>query len=179
MVITGFVTESNAQTRTWAEMVSNIYEEEVAPQFNIFTGRNITAKNSVFLFATVTDEWAEALIGFSTSPRSGVEISLGVGIETHEKPWRSLLSVWLGNNKRSLLMMGEKGGSGNWYMLVASETIHPNLKIGAHAQRFVGIGPRLDIRLKESLNFWIVPVAWDFENNGAKSAVLALNVTIQ
>ncbi|MEK7632936.1 MAG: hypothetical protein AAB473_04040 [Patescibacteria group bacterium] len=61
-------------------------------------------------------------------------------------------------NYKSLHILGvvEYGGSGLWYKAVASYTIGP-VSIGAMAQRFDGLGPRIAVS-RWDLELWAAPL---------------------
>ncbi|QQR50266.1 hypothetical protein IPF86_04305 [Candidatus Nomurabacteria bacterium] len=141
----------------------------IEPDVNVFISKPFSdsSKFSFTSFTLVEQNWAEALVGLSYSPKSWLNIGLSAGIEHNPALYRFAGSVWLGKDRSSLLFLWEKGdGNDNyWYKTTALYDISTKVSLGAIAWRFHGIGPVAiyNVRKLDS-KFWVMP-AHDFEFN--------------
>ena len=57
----------------------------------------------------------------------------------------------------SLLGIVEHGGSGFWYQVPIKAQVK-NFGLGFFAQKFDGVGPRLDVLINKTFSLWIAPL---------------------
>lgn len=165
-----------AQTSFWTEVMYRDGNAGESVQINISASKKFTPTVGMFVWSISSKGWGESVIGAVYTPRPWVELNLGAGLEKNENPFRTQASVWVGNTKGSLYTAVENGGSGFWYVAVGNVPVHPNLGLGFRAQRFVGAGPRIQVK-RGKLMFWAVPIAWDLEKRGATNTTVALKIT--
>lgn len=144
----------------------------VSSQVNVYTTKQIRENMEVYTWSLVSENWSETYVGYNINPKSWLSVGAAFGIETSPGLWRGAAQVWMGNDFGSILTIGEYGDSGGWYLI---EGNHPVLNgkagIGFRAQRFVGVGPRFELKLNETLSIWTVPAAWDFEVDTRNSLI--------
>lgn len=68
----------------------------------------------------------------------------------------------------------EYGGSGYWYLFINTFAVHKNVNVGLYVERFVGIGPRVELHGK-LVTFIMSPVCYDIESK-TWHANVALNI---
>jgi len=171
-----YVLTSYAQVGMYGRYTIN---GKVEPSFNFYGEKKISEKVNLTYFALIEEKWSEALVGLSYSPVKWISLGLSTGIEHNPAIIRFGGSIWIGKDKTSLLMLGEKGdGRDNyWYKTVLSYKASEQLTFCAMAWRFHGIGPVIKYTPKESdLTIWVMP-AYDLEVN-AKRIILGLSVKI-
>jgi hypothetical protein len=117
--------------------------------------------------------YGEAYIGPTWSPTAHFSLGIAGGLETADDPWRVMAYSMAGYRSLHLLGVVEYGGSGLWYKGVVSYAIGP-VSIGAMAQRFDGLGPRIAVS-RWNLELWAAPL-YDFEAK-SPSALVGLNWT--
>lgn len=121
----------------------------------------------------VSPGYAETYIGPTWSPTVHFSLGIAGGMETADDPWRVMAYSMAGYMSLHLLGVVEYGGSGLWYKGVASYAIGP-VSIGAMAQRFDGLGPRLAVS-RWNLELWAAPL-YDIEAK-SPSVLVGLNWT--
>lgn len=129
----------------------------------------------VFFWGLGSSSWSEAVGGITLAPASWIELDLGAGVETDPNPWRVLGVLWLGSDKVSLLNAFETGGSGFLYDIELNITVseHANFGVGAMAQKFSGIGPRIQFDVGHTgLMVWASPIMWDLDDHSARNTLL-------
>ena len=186
VVFTLLPATSRAQTAFWVESQNKITTgNNVEPQLEAYQTKKLSPKFGTTVWALVSESWGEVLVGGTFSPSDWVEMGLSAGIETNSpSALRGGSSLWLGKGRLSLLLLGEKGGSGNWYNVLGTIRIANGkgrnwvlpTDVGIRGARFQGFGPYVNCRMG-SVQLWIVPVARDFESNET-SGVLGLRVTL-
>lgn len=108
------------------------------------THGNIENQFGTFAWFFVSEFWAEGYVGLTYAPLSYCQVGLGVGIEQAKYPLRFGGSLWLGNGHWSVL---SDGGSGFWHRVVANYHLSPLIGIGFMSEKFMGVGPRLELNL--------------------------------
>lgn len=104
-------------------------------------------------FALITKNWAEAYIGPTYSPAGWVSAGMSFGGQQHEGKVtpRYATSLWMGGGERLPLQFlgffeGDGSLAGAWYDVKALYSPRPWLSLGVHSRRFVGIGPRVEVK---------------------------------
>jgi hypothetical protein len=172
----------SGQTSIWAESQNQVTlsTADMAPQINVSAGSVVSKKLGIFLWALQSESWGEIYVGPSYKFVKGVEVGVGVGIESDPKPLRSAVYALFSGNGRSLYMTAETGGSGPWYQVEGNQAfnlMHQPAGIGFRYQSFIGIGPRLEATtLKGHLMVWVVPIAIDFENNNSQNMLFGIRL---
>jgi hypothetical protein len=101
------------------------------------------------MFYVVNKDWGELVVGPAYNHESGVGASVLVGVETHNQGyWRVNPNIWLYRGRFGGLQILEWGASGFWYQTRVTWTLHPNLQVGVHSQRFLGTGPLVQVPVK-------------------------------
>jgi hypothetical protein len=167
---------ANAQT-FWVENQNVLRNEKVTPQANIYGDMKFNDKLGMFGWSLLSEEWSEVILGPTFSPTSSMQFAVGVGVETYEKPARAYFSAWFGGAKSSLFLNWETGGSGTYYLTEGNLGLGKGVVgIGFRGERFVGIGPRVELKLGKVM-LWALPVAWDPEDNNTRISSLALRLS--
>lgn len=171
-------TASYAQLQMYGRYAIN-GNGKIEPDINLFGTKKLSEKVKLTYFALIEEKWSEALIGISYSPAEWMSLGLSSGVEHNPAIYRFGGSIWLGRQKTSLLMLGEKGdGKGNyWYKTVLSYEFTDQFTFGAVAWRFHGVGPIVQYSPKKSdLAIWYMP-AYDPEFK-TKKMMLGLSIKI-
>lgn len=164
---------AEAQTSFWAESQNHVVKGGYTPTIDFSVTHKSSEKLGVFLWALVNDAWGEAIVGGVYTPTANVEFDLGVGLETDEDAWRTMGSLFIGGGRTSLLLVGELGGSGYWYLAETKYQMTSTVAIGLHGKRFVGFGPIIDVAVpRTKFSIWLVPTTWDPEDSASGSVVL-------
>ncbi len=178
---------SSAQSSFWVESMNTMSKTgDVAPQVNISGTHNVSKKLSVFIWSLNSSGWGEGIVGMTYSPKAGIEMSLGVGVEKNVNPGRMQGALFLAKHSFSIYTAAELGGSGYWYLvqpnwnLVSKPDSSLSISkfgVGIRAQRFAGIGPRAQVVfLRGRVMAWVVPIAIDPEVDGSRNAILAVRL---
>lgn len=149
---------------------------KVVPNVNFFGTKKISKKMNLTTFLLVEQNWSEALVGLSYSPKDWMSIGLSVGIEHNPALYRFAGSLWLGKGKVSSLTLWEKGdGKENyWYKEILAYKFSDKFTLAAVAWRFHGVGPMANFTPKKSIvTLWAMP-AYDFEAKQAR-AILGIS----
>jgi hypothetical protein len=167
-----------AQTTFWVESQNTVGSSGViAPQINISASKKYSATAGVFLWSLVSDGWAENIVGGLWAPKPWIEFNLGAGIETEpKKSGRAMGSVFVGGAKGFIVAVGEQGGSGHWYLFEGNRSLG-RIGVGFRAQRFVGVGPRIETDIAKKMKLWVVPYTWALEDETKGNLVVSLRVT--
>lgn len=139
--------------------------QKVVPDVNFYGAKKLTPTLNLTCFMLVEQNWAEALVGVSYSPRKWLTVEVQTGIEHNPALYRFLGSLWIGKGKTSLSLIGEKGdGKKNyWYKNTFKYQIDSVCSIGLRAWRFVGIGPVFQYKIEKlGITPWCM-LAHDFE----------------
>jgi len=76
-----------------------------------------------------------------------LELSANAGIENYNKPFRGGASIWIGQDKWSIISIQEDGGSGHWQKNVGKYYIKPTFAIGGLQQTYIGAGPYIEKKI--------------------------------
>ncbi len=136
-----------------------------------YSTKHLTDKVAIAGWGLVSDGWGEALVGATFAPAPSVELGLFYGFEQDEKPHRGMATLWIGNDRTSLLLIGEDGGSGYWYNTILMQKLSPTVAAGAQCKRFVGCGPRAGLAWNTWLDGYVTP-AYDFEDKVNRGKLL-------
>ena len=130
---------------------------------------------SVTATLVVSPDWSEAYVGPTWNPIKGFSLGVAGGIESADAPWRAMTYSSISHGNLSLLGIVEYGGSGYWYKASATYGLG-SISIGALAQRFDGVGPRIAYaHSRSNLQIWAAPL-YDPEEKAPK-ALLGLSWT--
>ncbi len=134
-----------------------VYEKNQTPKHNLelYLEKPAWGKVGVSAFTFVTSGWAEAYAGPTYAPSSWLTagVSLGAQQTNNELGIRYASSLWMGGGKVQFLGFVEgdnsvaRDASGFWYDAKAVYSPLPRLSLGLHGRRFVGIGPRVEVKL--------------------------------
>ncbi|MDO8599045.1 MAG: hypothetical protein Q7S02_02965 [bacterium] len=122
----------------------------------------------VYSFALVNEGWAQGQFGATMWLTTGLQLGIGAAIEQDPTPYRgaAFLAVTpdlLANV--SALVVGEYGGSGAFFTVNGGYHVAEWLRIGVMAERYEGLGPRLDFFITGTpVKVWTT-VGHDFEAN--------------
>jgi len=147
-----------AEASFCTELQIKITEEKTNYTPNIYATHSFNDHIGISSFVLVDREWGEFVAGPTLSPAPWIEIGFSAGVEQVDdspKTWRTVTSLWLGHGRYSSLGIFEKGGGGWWY--TSRFIIHEAdwLGGGVMAQRFVGIGPRVEISIPHTpITIW-------------------------
>lgn len=168
---------AEAQASFWTEAVYVTGDGGSFPQMDISGSIKLTPKTGMFIWSLVSQNWGESITGLTYSPKNWIEFGFGAGVEKHDNPLRAMGRVWIGNSKGSLFTAVEQGGSGHWYLVDGNIPLpQTNIGVGFRLQRFVGLGPRLQVTTK-AVALIVVPIAWDIESRGASNSLFVLRIT--
>lgn len=189
MLGVAFNVEAQAQNSFWVESY-NKYDsknQKMSTQVDIFGEHKINERLKVFIWSLSSNSWGEGIVGLTYTPVSWIDLSLGGGVESDKNPLRMQASAYMSKGSHSLYLATELGGSGKWYLIEQNNSIvtRPdtsgglnNVGIGVRAQRFAGVGPRIQVVFsKKRVMVWAVPVAIDPEVKGSLNSVLALRLS--
>jgi hypothetical protein len=149
------------------------------PTITMYVTGKLASKAGVMAWGLVSEEWSEGILGGFYAPKSWIQLDLGFGIESDPKPFRTMGSVYLGNSRGSFYACIESGGSGPWYLFegnIGFDLDKARAGLGFRAQRFVGVGPRIEVALKK-VALWASPVMWDVEYDGEKRGMVGMRIT--
>lgn len=133
-----------------------VYEKSQTPKHNLelYLEKPAWGKVGVSAFTFVTSGWAEAYAGPTYAPSSWLTagVSLGAQQTNNELGIRYATSLWMGGGKDLPIQFlgfveGDNTVSGLWYDAKAVYSPLPWLSLGLHGRRFVGIGPRVEVKL--------------------------------
>lgn len=116
--------------------------EGVQPKLKLFTDVPVVEHLSVSGTAVVAPGYAEMYLGPTWSPMKILSLGVAAGIETSDSPWRLAGTVTISHGKSWGIGIVEYGGSGLWYKGLVTYSFG-HVSVGAIAQRFDGIGPRI------------------------------------
>lgn len=177
----------SAQSSFWLESMNTVSKNgDVTPQVNISGTHTVSKKLSVFIWSLNSSGWGEGIAGVTFTPKAGVEMSFGVGVEKDVNPGRMQGALFLAKRNFSIYTAAELGGSGYWYLVQPNWNLvsKPDstlgiskFGVGIRAQRFAGIGPRAQVVFfRGRVMMWAVPIAIDPEVDGSRNAVLAVRL---
>jgi hypothetical protein len=135
------------------------------PVINYAGNKVITEKLSITFFGLIRKSWSQALIGLSYSPYQFITMSSGIGIEHGKHSPRYTASIFLKQNKTSLLVLGELGnGKDNYlYKINLFHQFTDQFTFGGSAWRYHGLGPNFRFLIpKLESTIWAMP-AYDLD----------------
>lgn len=142
-----------ASAQTYVESQNQVIDSTVVPTIDAqleVPGKVVNA----YGWFQVSEGWGEALLGLSKQINPLVWVSIAVGVETDEHPWRVSPSVFVSKGRVSIFTTTEHGGSGFWYKSTGTIRLISRLEAGYHAQRFYGTGPMVRLNLNHKLALW-------------------------
>ena len=181
--VMSFTSEVSAQTSFWVESVNQFNRSiEHTAQIDGRAVRSISSNLGVYTWWLVSEGWGEAIVGFEWSPSKSVTFEVGTGVEMDGNPSRYQLGLWMGNDHASLYSAYEVGGSGYWYLVQGNVPVMRGdgltVGLGFRAQRFVGVGPRLELDLPaHKVTVWMSGPMYDPEDKQARNFILGLKLS--
>lgn len=176
-LLTIAVVTAHAEASFCTEVQIEITEEKTNYTPNIYATYFFNDCVGISSFVLVGEKWAEYVIGPISSPASWVEIGFNVGVEQADdspKTWRTATSLWLGHGRYSSLGIFEKGGGGWWYTSRFIVQATDWLRGGVMAQRFAGIGPRVEISIPHTpITIWGAGLH-DLEGEDSNNAIIGI-----
>ena len=149
---------AQASAQTFVEYQNLFSDSGVAPTFDgLLTGKGKTM--DAFGWFLVSETWSEAVVGVAKSIRPWMSVSVGVGVDTDDNPWRVGPNVWVGNDRVSSFLILEYGGSGFWYRSMSFAKLGSRVEGGVHSQRFYGTGPAIQVSLNKGYKVWVSGVS--------------------
>ncbi len=143
---------SSIQAKTFRPMIVSFGSDSIAPRV------------SFNWFAMTTPDFTEGLVGFGTQLSSRWSGNAVVGIENHPGLLRGQVNLIRATQKSFLLVSGEYGVSGYWYMSLFHTPITKNIRAGAFVRRFEGIGPCAELAFGKC-KAWVAPVLYNHETH--------------
>lgn len=174
LVVFSFIfisTLASAQsTKAWVEGQAAATKSDgsyqLAPKLNMYAERDMGHGLGAFAYGYVARGFGEMYAGPAYSPAKWLQIGIGAGMET-AGAFRSGGFIWAGGEKVYAIGYGELNAHGEcWYKGVAAWTPTRYLGVGAYAQRFMGVGPYLEVKIQNQtlpLTIWAAPVLYDAE----------------
>ena len=154
MALLGVVTAASAGTFQ-LESQNAVFGGSVAPSVSGY----FSNRRNVSTFFLVGEQYAEGYISFSRSTTFGdafVAADVGLGVEQTPAGFGRMIaaSVFAKQGNTSFLGVVERG-SGLWYKCHFKWQIVSQVSVGILAQRYAGIGPRIDVRIPRTpLTVW-------------------------
>ncbi|MCD8494705.1 MAG: hypothetical protein LRY41_01160 [Candidatus Pacebacteria bacterium] len=129
------------------------------PFFVVNPEHSFGEKFGLSSLVVMTPSWAEVLAGPTYTPKTGLTLKTLFGYEqvTQGIPLRALVGVTYFGERWSSVSLIEYGNTGYWYLHTTLYELKSIIKTGIHAQRFAGIGPRVDIPFK-NFTLWNAPL---------------------
>ncbi len=160
-----------AQTSFWVEN-QNTVARSVTPQIDATLSYTFdNSKLGCFAWFLVSETYSEAYFGPTYSPFSWAQIGVGAGLEQTDTPFRLGGFVWVGRDQYSLLTIYEKSKTDYWYKAQANMNLNHWLGVGAIVQRFVGVGPRIQVTIPASpIQIWGAPT-YDWQAKSWKGII--------
>lgn len=172
----------SAQTTFWVESSNKLtlnHGSSIEPQINASASTSFNSKVGLFLWVADNTQWGEAYAGPTLQLAKGIQVGAGIGVETDARGDREDIFALFYGNGRSLYMTAETGGSGPWYQVEGNQSVtlgKTPAGVGFRYERFVGIGPRVELTVDKHILLWAVPLAVDFENDNGRNALYGLRI---
>jgi len=174
LVVLSFVlisTLASAQTtKAWVEgqaaaaKVDGAYK--LTPRLNMYAERDMGHGFGAFAYGLAMRDFGEIYAGPTYAPAKWLQVGIGAGMETNGA-FRSGGFIWAGGEKAYAIGFGELNAHGEWwYKGIAAWTPTKYLGAGAYAQRFMGVGPYLEVKIQNQIlpiTLWAAPVLYDAE----------------
>ncbi len=125
---------------------------------NIFSEKMLNPAIGVWSFLTITDTYAEAVMGPVIPVTDWLTLYPGLGIETANPSYREVMAAWVGMGKVSFFGWVEDGGSGFWHFTKTMVKLTDNVSVGVRSQSFKGIGPQLTVSPLPQMSIWVAPM---------------------
>lgn len=123
-------------------------DAKATQQLTLYTQKDVGTGLGYFTWSQVNNSWGQLYGGMTYSPLTWIQAAAGVGLEVHEGRSRRFGSYLLVDRPHQIFAVAayEDGGSGKWHTAYALFPIRQFL-VGVMEEKFVGIGPRADIRV--------------------------------
>lgn len=150
---------------------------ETSTGINGLMNITLTKRTGLYVFGQASRKYSQIYGGPTYSPKPWVQVGAGLGVEQTKRPFRAAGFVWVGQGKVSNLLIGEIGaakGSG-WYKDEFNIQATDRLGIGLISQRFLGTGPRFQLKLSKKLLLWGAPTYDHLDHKFKATAALRYN----
>jgi hypothetical protein len=160
-----------AHCQNWVEERTYVSEGAVIPRIDGLLTGHIKGNFGSFTWFQIQQGYAEAYGGATYSPKSWMQLALGVGIEEDKHPARIGSYIWMGKGPVSVLAVFEDGGSGFWYKVEATYQTKSKFAVGFLSERYHGTGPKMEFSVpRTALKLWCAPLI----ENGSVKPVLGV-----
>lgn len=109
-------------------------------------------------------------------PRDWVQLTIGVGTEHHEHPWRVGGYLAMFGRLGTVLIGLEDGGSGSWYLVKYTHKVSDKVSVGVYSRRFNPTGGVVEVQASKRYTVWTA-LGVDIETH-EKKAIIGLNVAV-
>lgn len=152
-----------AKNKFWVRAI-HLTGDDV-PAVDVYANHTFSPKLGAFCYSYTSKGWAQVYGGARYVPAQWCEIELGVGGEqsADKYPWRVGSSLWVGNNKASVIGFAEYGVGGFWHRAVGLYKLDgvpfdfvSDFKVGLMSQQDLGAGPSADVAITGTpLKVWV------------------------
>lgn len=164
------VSSASAQTHAWVEaqgLTTKVEGElKLTPTMAAMATKPFGSGIGGFAFSSATKGFGQIYAGPTFAPIKELELGLGAGLESSGS-FRSGGYVWAGGSMGYALALTEHSHeSGTWYRGIAALRPAKSLALGGHIQRYVGVGPYIELKLDNEtllITLWASPIAYDYE----------------
>ena len=182
IVLVGLIFAASASAQTaWFE--TQVSASKVEGQYKLSpivagnASKRLGSGFGAFTFALATDGFAQLYGGPTYAPTKHLELGLGGGLSNNGE-FRKGGYAWFGGSSGYLLALGEHDHlSGWWYRSIAAAKPTDTLAVGGHVQRYIGVGPYVELKLETGvlpITIWAAPIAYDWEaSQGSQAKSLA------
>ena len=130
-----------------------------------------------YVYGAVTDTaWGQLHGGVSYNPRKWIGLTVGVGTERNEDPWRVAGSAFVEGRGNVAFLIMEHGGGGFWYRAQYARVLNSRVNLGIFSRRFSPTGPIIEVKVTKRYMLWTA-IGPDLET-GQMTSVLGLNIAI-
>ena len=99
------------------------------------------------------NRWSEVYAGPTFVPRKGIEIQIGVGIDSTQAA-RIGGGVYMNGHFGNGMVTMEQGGSGLWYKGAYTHHVLGPVAFGFFTQRFADTGPLVELKVSKTYALW-------------------------
>lgn len=168
--LVAFITFSSsafAQSTSWSiDASTHIKDGKKSSLVGIFPTHNFDSSAGIWGYAGLSPTWAELLAGpglHTTISDTYIESGIGAGVEQYvtEATFTPRFATYavVANDSFNAFGFLEYGeATGWWYLFQGLHTVAGPISAGIHGQRFVGVGPRVQLDIGPGY-LWIARVA--------------------
>jgi len=147
----GVIVSMNIQAQEvhgFIELKQRVDKSGVNPIIDAYIHASINDKYGWSCFLQKTKGWGQLYCGPTLASHKWIEVSGSIGVQQGGKLLRVADSVWIGKGKFSVFHVDEYG-NGYWTQNVFKAQLSKSFSIGGHGQRFIGMGPYVEMNLKK------------------------------